>query len=233
MSKNSLRTLEGTGWEDLRFWKYLYKYRGMREAILDRERLNPKIKVLPPEELWFRAFEYTPLNKVKCVILGQDPYHTPGVANGLAFSTMAGAKIPPSLRNIFKEYTEDLGYPMPRSGYLKKWADEGVLLLNTSLTVDSGKPGSHANLGWEQLTYEVLRVVSNRGVPTVFVFWGKHAAEYVGAVEQLPSNGCIVSGHPSPMAVSADVPFFGSKPFSRTNAFLDNSGVPSIDWRLY
>lgn len=219
-------------WNALRFWKEVYEKRKIRQRVLDRERLSGK-PVLPPKELWFRALEYTDPATVKCVILGQDPYHTPGLAHGLAFSVMPDKKIPPSLREIFKEYQEDLGYPPPMNGYLRPWCDNGVLLLNTCLTVDTGKAGSHSRLfDWELLTYEILRLLSSQERPIAFVFWGKHAEEFSGAISNSNVHGVVISGHPSPLAAGSKIPFRGSSPFSKVNTFLSRSGVSPIYWRL-
>lgn len=219
------------GWEDLKFWDHVYKKKKLKQLILDRERLSGN-KVLPPQELWFRSLEYTHPDKVKCVILGQDPYHTPGIGHGLAFSIMPNVKkYPPTLKNIFKEYQDDLGYPKPMNGYLKPWADNGVLLLNTCLTVDQGKPFSHKGLGWELLTYEILRKLSDADRTIVFIFWGRGAAEFKSAITK-PHHGVLLSGHPSPLAMGSGSPFLGSKPFTRCNAILEDAGCPVVQWRL-
>lgn len=217
-------------WKHLKFWDHVYNKRKLERSIFDRERLSGR-RVLPPKELWFRALEYTSPEDVKCVILGQDPYHTPGLAHGLAFSVMPDVKnIPPSLKNIFKEYMDDLGYPKPRNGYLKPWADQGVLLLNTCLTVDQGKPFSHNKMGWDLLTYEVLRSLQQSDEPICFVFWGKHAAQYLPVVTN-DRHGVVTSGHPSPLALGSGEPFLGSKPFSSVNNFLQKF-YREVNWRL-
>lgn len=178
----------------------------------------------------FRALVLTPLNRVKVVILGQDPYHTPGVADGLAFSTR-GCGLPRTLRNIVSELRSDLTLTgNPKSGSLESWAKQGVLLLNTSLTVQVGIPGSHENLGWDSLIEEILWAVSERNSGTVFILWGKHAQKI--AADACISNNftTIESSHPSPL--SADKGFFGSRPFSRTNSYLREIEQREIQWIL-
>lgn len=178
---------------------------------------------LPRRQWWFHALELTPFNKVKCVILGQDPYPTKGHAHGLAFSVQPHVRrLPKSLVNIFTEYRSDLGYLAPRSGDLTVWAERGVLLLNTILTVEEGKPLSHAGLGWEKLTYEIVRALDER-TGVVFCLWGKRAQEYQGALRSSP---VVCSAHPSPL--SANKGFFGSKPFTRINSHLNEP----INWKL-
>ena len=178
------------------------------------------------------ALELTPLDAVKVVILGQDPYHGPGQAMGLAFSVPQGIKVPPSLRNIYKELAGDLGIEAPAHGDLSHWARQGVLLLNTSLTVEEGKAGSHARRGWEAVTDACIAAVAARAEPSVFILWGNHAQAKAERVGGLRSGRHLVieSVHPSPL--SARRGFFGSKPFSRANDFLDAHGRGRIDWRL-
>ncbi|MBR3569701.1 MAG: uracil-DNA glycosylase [Oscillibacter sp.] len=199
--------------------------------------------VLPPQGQIFRALELAPPENVRCVIVGQDPYHTPGVANGLAFSANPGCKIPPSLRNIFKELSSDLGCPAPTSPDLTPWAERGVLLLNATLTVRAGAAGSHAAWGWQSVTEAVLRACLELPQPAVFLLWGRHAqsvAQKAGVplsdIDAYPRKRAICSSHPSPLGASkagADVPaFLGSRPFSRANAFLRASGAAEIEWGL-
>ena len=204
-------------WSFLRFWDYYYNVLQPKFDDMDMD------KVLPVSD-WFRALRLTPFEEVKCVILGQDPYPTPGHAMGLAFSVFPHVSpLPRSLKNIFREYQDDLGYPAPRNGDLTSWAKEGVLLLNTCLTVEAGKANSHVGLGWEKLTYEVVRSLGEKR-DVVFVLWGKTAQEYSAAC-----GGChiISSVHPSPL--SANKGFLGSRPFSRVNRYL---GDRAINWRL-
>lgn len=188
--------------------------------------------IFPPREQRFRALELTPPDAVKAVILGQDPYHGPGQAMGLAFSVPPGVRPPPSLVNIFKELESDLGLPRPAHGDLTAWARQGVLLLNSALSVEHGKAGSHAGWGWDRVTDAVLAAVAAGTKPTVFVLWGAHAqarAARIGLAEG-GRHGVIASPHPSPL--SARRGFFGSRPFSRANAFLEAHGRTGIDWRL-
>lgn len=187
--------------------------------------------IYPPRGLRLRALELTPLDAVKVVILGQDPYHGSGQAHGLSFSVAEGVPLPPSLRNIYQELAEDAGCAMPQSGNLAGWAQQGVLLLNTSLTVEQGQAGSHAKRGWEGITDAIVAAVAARGAPTVFVLWGNHAQAKVGKIAGLgPDSAHLVlkSVHPSPL--SAQRGFFGSKPFSQANAFLEAAGRGAVDW---
>lgn len=184
----------------------------------------------PNLELVFQAFKLTPFDEVKCVILGQDPYHTPGYANGLAFSVQPHVKkLPPSLRNILREYESDLGYPQPRNGDLTSWAREGVLLLNSILTVETGKPLSHRGLGWEKLTIEVLRALNREREHLSFILWGKEAQQYKGLIDPMWHN-IITAPHPSPFSVNQG--FFGHQPFSRANGYRAIMGFDPINWRL-
>ena len=177
----------------------------------------------------FHAFTITPLNEVKCVILGQDPYHQPNQAMGLSFSVPMGVKIPPSLRNIFKELESDLQIDAHHHGDLTNWASEGVLLLNTILTVSDSSPLSYQKLGWERFVEKILTVLSNRNPFVVFILWGKSAQEFKHCVDE--SKHLIIRGvHPSPL--SAHRGFFGSRPFSEINTALLAYGKSPIDWRL-
>lgn len=185
--------------------------------------------VYPPREKVFSAFHLTPYSEVKVVILGQDPYHGPHQANGLSFSVEKGTPLPPSLRNIFTELVDDIGCTYPQSGDLIKWAKEGVLLLNTTLTVQESSPMSHVGMGWERFTDEVLRMLNEKQTPVVFILWGKHARSKVKLINQ-SRHFVIESAHPSPL--SAYRGFFGSHPFSRTNEFLVSKGLKPIDWSL-
>lgn len=187
--------------------------------------------VYPPRGQRLTALALTPLDQVKVVILGQDPYHGPGQAHGLAFSVQDGVKVPPSLVNIFKELESDLGIARPVHGDLSKWAQQGVLLLNNTLTVEAGQAGSHAGRGWDAITDACVQAVVERGTPCVFILWGSHAQKKAGHVRglgQAPHHLMLTSPHPSPL--SAHRGFFGSKPFSQTNAFLEAQGVGAIDW---
>ena len=191
----------------------------------ERERAT----VYPPHPEVFQALHLTPLASVKVVVLGQDPYHGPGQAHGLAFSVRHGVPLPPSLANVFTEYESDLGLPRPASGCLEPWARQGVLLLNTSLTVRAGSAGSHAGKGWETFTDEVIRSVSQKPERVVFVLWGSHARRKKALLD-LPRHAVVESVHPSPL--SAHNGFFGSRPFSRANDALVAAGRDPVDWRL-
>ena len=187
--------------------------------------------VYPPRGQRLRALELTPLDQVKVVILGQDPYHGPGQAHGLCFSVPDGVRVPPSLVNIYKELQADLGVAIPPHGNLEHWARQGVLLLNTCLTVEAGRAGSHAGKGWEAITDAAVAAVAAREQPSVFVLWGNHAR---GKAAKVPELGLgtrhlvLTSPHPSPL--SAHAGFFGSKPFSKANAFLEAQGRGVIEW---
>ena len=201
----------------------------------EREAAKGK-NVLPKQEDIFRAFLLTPPEKVKAVILGQDPYHGPGQANGLAFSVNDRVKLPSSLRNIFKELCADTGCDMPQSGDLTPWAEQGILLLNTVLTVEQGKPNSHAKWGWQVVTEIAIQYLANRIQPTAFLLWGAQARAFAQSLELSGRRLVLCSSHPSPLGAyksTKEAPaFIGSRPFSRTNAWLENKGVRPIDWTL-
>ena len=184
--------------------------------------------IFPKQEDLFNAFKYTKYEDVKVVILGQDPYHEIGQAHGLAFSVLEGVKFPPSLKNIFKELNNDLAIETPKSGNLTKWANEGVLLLNTVLSVEGGKAGSHQNKGWESFTDRIIEVLNEREKPIIFVLWGNFAK----SKKKLISNNHIIleAAHPSPL--SAYHGFFGCKHFSKINEILKNNNQKEIDWNL-
>lgn len=183
--------------------------------------------VYPPGSYIFNAFEHCPFDKVKVVILGQDPYHEPGQAHGLSFSVQDGIPYPPSLVNIFKELESDLGKPMPSSGNLLRWADQGVLLLNATLTVRAHLAGSHQNRGWETFTDAVIHKLADNRSHLVYILWGSYAQKK-GAFIDASHNLVIKSAHPSPLAAYRG--FFGSKPFSKTNDYLIATGQEPIDW---
>jgi uracil-DNA glycosylase len=188
--------------------------------------------IYPPRGQRLHALDLTPLHKVKVVILGQDPYHGPGQAHGLSFSVPQGVRQPPSLANICKELRADLGIDIPAHGNLENWARQGVLLLNNALTVEAGLAGSHQGRGWEAITDAVVAAVAARADPTVFILWGSHAQKKADRIAGLMDGRHLVlrSVHPSPL--SAHRGFFGSRPFSQANAFLDHHGRGAIDWRL-
>lgn len=185
--------------------------------------------IYPPADDIFNAFHFTPLEEVKVVILGQDPYHEPGQAHGLCFSVKPQVPIPPSLVNIYKELEDDLGCYIPNNGYLEKWARQGVLMLNTVLTVRAHQANSHKDLGWEQFTDAAIRVLAEQDRPMVFVLWGKPAQRKKEMIHN-PKHLILESPHPSPL--SAYRGFFGSRPFSRINAYLEQNGLKPIDWQI-
>lgn len=189
-------------------------------------------EIYPPAEKVFSALQCTPFEEVKVVIMGQDPYHNPGQANGLCFSVAKGVPLPPSLKNIFNELVEDLGVPYPTHGSLMSWAQQGVLLLNATLTVRRGEPLSHYGKGWERFTSSIIRALAKRTSPIVFLLWGKSAQEKCEHIlgESGDHHVILKTTHPSPLSAYAG--FIGSKPFSRTNAWLAKWGKTPIDWSI-
>ncbi len=185
--------------------------------------------IYPKGENYFAALNLTPFEKVKVVILGQDPYHGPNQAHGLSFSVQDGVPFPPSLLNIFKELEQDIGMKRPTSGNLKKWADQGVLLLNAVLTVEGGKANSHQGKGWELFTDRIIQTLNQEREHIVFILWGSYAQKK-GAFIDRHRHLVIESPHPSPL--SSHRGFFGSKPFSKANAYLKSHGIQPIDWSL-
>ena len=186
-------------------------------------------RIFPAGSEMFRALDLVPVEQVKAVILGQDPYHGQGQAHGLCFSVKPGVRIPPSLVNIYEELQADLGVPPARHGFLEHWARQGVLMLNSVLTVEMSRPASHANQGWETFTDAVIRIASDRAPPSVFILWGAYAQRKAAAVDS-SRHLILKAAHPSPF--SARNGFFGSRPFSKANAFLESHGRGAIDWRL-
>ena len=188
-------------------------------------------RIYPKGSDIFNAFGKTPFDDVKVVILGQDPYHGPNQAHGLSFSVQDGIATPPSLQNIYKELVTDIpGFKIPQSGNLTKWAEQGVLLLNATLTVRASEAGSHQRKGWETFTDMVIKTISDQKTGVVFILWGNYAQSKINLIDQ-SKHLIIKSTHPSPLAVSRGG-FFGSKPFSKTNAYLAEHGKQEIDWRL-
>lgn len=185
--------------------------------------------VFPPKEDIFNAFHFTPYSKVRVLILGQDPYHGPGQAHGLCFSVLPGAEIPPSLKNIYKELSDELGCRVPNNGYLKKWADQGVLLLNTVLTVRAHTPMSHRGLGWEQFTDAVIRAVDDIDRPVACLLWGRPAQEKRSLLRN-PKHLVLTAAHPSPLSASRG--FFGCGHFLQTNKYLEEQGLSPVDWQI-
>ena len=183
--------------------------------------------IYPPGKKIFTAFDYTPLEEVKVVIIGQDPYHGPGQANGLCFSVERDTKIPPSLRNIYKELHADIGCPIPDHGDLSAWAKQGVLMLNAMLTVRAHEAGSHQKLGWQHYTDAVIKTVSERREGVVFILWGNFAQGKESLIDS--AKHCVIkSVHPSPLSASRG--FFGSQPFSKANEYLSQQGSQPVDW---
>lgn len=200
--------------------------------FLEKERKNPK-PVYPPADLMFQAFTQTPLDQVKIVIVGQDPYHRPNQAHGLCFSVLPGTPIPPSLKNIYRELQSDLNIPMASDGCLIPWAKQGVLLLNALLTVREGEPLSHQKQGWEKFTDKVINILSRQNQPIVFLLWGRPAQEKFTTANgnfKHPQHLILTAPHPSPL--SAYQGFFGCKHFSKTNEFLISNGLTPINWKI-
>jgi len=190
-------------------------------------------RIFPKSSEWFRALDLTPLENVRVVILGQDPYHGEGQAHGLCFSVQPGVRTPPSLVNIYKEMERDLGIPPARHGFLEHWAEQGVLLLNAVLTVQMGMAASHQGRGWEKFTDAVIRLVNARPEPVVFMLWGSYAQKKAAFVDSVDKGGrhlVLKAVHPSPL--SAHAGFFGCGHFSKANAFLKAHGQKPIDWQL-
>jgi len=189
-------------------------------------------QIYPPAGSRLAALALTPLPAVRVVILGQDPYHGPGQAHGLAFSVPHGLAVPPSLLNIFKELQADLGLPRPAHGYLESWARRGVLLLNTVLTVEAGQAGSHQGKGWELFTDAAIRAVAERTAPCVYLLWGSHARSKAPLIREASAGPHLILEAPHPSPLSAHRGFLGCRHFSQANAFLEQQGAAAIDWRL-
>lgn len=209
---------------NIEFKKSYYKklYEKVREEYQSRV-------IYPDANDIFNAFDFTPLSHVKAVILGQDPYHGPGQAHGLCFSVQPDVDIPPSLVNIYKELHDDLGCSVPNNGYLKKWADQGVMLLNTVLTVRAHQANSHRGIGWEEFTDAAIKTLNAQDHPLVFILWGR-PAQMKRQMLTNPRHLILEAPHPSPL--SSYRGFFGSRPFSKTNEFLKANGVEPIDWQI-
>lgn len=217
----------GNDWDEK--LNIIWKSEGFKKfyKIIENE-YNTKT-IFPPKEHIFRALELTSYKDTKVVIVGQDPYHGIGEAHGLSFSVQEGIKIPPSLKNIYKELYDDLNIPIAETGDLTNWAKEGVLLLNAVLTVIKDQPASHRNLGWEPLTDYIIKVLNQKSEPVVFILWGNFAKEKAKLITN-KNHLIITSPHPSPF--SANSGFFGSKPFSKTNKFLKEHNIKEINWNL-
>ena len=187
-------------------------------------------EVFPPRDLIYSAMELTPLDKVKCVIIGQDPYHEVGQAHGLAFSVKPGVAIPPSLLNIYKELNNDLGLYIPDNGYLIKWAEQGVLMINSVLTVRAHEAASHKNLGWQQFTDSLIEEVGKKDEPVVFMLWGGFARSKANALKRNTNHLVLEAPHPSPLSVYRG--FSGCGHFGKCNEFLQSKGLTPIDWQI-
>jgi uracil-DNA glycosylase len=215
-------------------WKAILKNEFTRDSFqqvvthIKTEKMSGKI-IYPPGSLIFNAFNKTPFDKIKVVILGQDPYHNPGQAHGLSFSVPEGVTPPPSLINIYKEIATDIGVNMPRQGNLEKWTERGVLLLNAVLTVRANEPASHSKIGWMDFTDAVIKHISDQKQHVVFLLWGKFAHEKQALIDET-KHLVLKAAHPSPF--SADKGFFGCRHFSRTNEYLASQGIDPIDWAL-
>ena len=223
-------------WSDLLSAEAKYTARKLMARVDDE--IAAGYTIYPQKDQVFRALELTPPESVKAVIIGQDPYHGPGQANGLAFSVNPGVKVPPSLRNIFKELHNDIDCPIPQSGDLTPWTKHGVLLLNTTLTVEKVLPASHSTWGWQTIVLDICRICLELPQPIVFILWGGHARTFAAGlrIPEYKNKFCICSSHPSPLgatkgneAVSA---FIGSRPFSKTNQLLMNAGGRPVEWNL-
>ena len=217
----------GNGWDNLLKSEYTKEYFLNLEKFVSNEYKTKTI--YPKMSEIFKAFQETPYDKVKVVIIGQDPYHGENEAEGLSFSVKKGTAKPPSLINIFTELRDDLGYKIPNNGSLEPWAKEGVLLLNSTLTVVKDTPKSHSNKGWEIFTDEVIKIINKKTTPVVFILWGSHARSKKSFITN-KIHYIIESPHPSPL--SAYRGFFGSKPFSKANNFLIKNNIQPVNWEI-
>jgi len=216
------------GWRDRLAGEFEQPYMAELKRFLLAERDRGK-RIFPKGSEWFRALDLTPLEKVRVVILGQDPYHGLGQAHGLCFSVRHGVQPPPSLVNIFKELRSDVGVEPARHGFLEHWAEQGVLLLNSVLTVEMGRAASHREKGWERFTDAIIQLVNAKQEPVVFMLWGSYAQKKAAFVDT-SRHLVLKAPHPSPL--SAHSGFFGCRHFSKANAFLEAHGLPPIDWAL-
>lgn len=201
-------------------------YKKMRSFLISEYKMNT---IYPPMDDIFNALHFTSYKDTKVVIIGQDPYHGPGQAHGLCFSVRPGIRTPPSLLNIYKELNSDLNCYIPNNGYLKKWADQGVLMINATLTVREGEASSHSKIGWHIFTDKIIEALNNRNDPVVFLLWGAHAQKK-GAMISNKNHLILKSVHPSPLSASRG--FFGNKHFSTTNKFLESINKMPIDWQI-
>lgn len=219
-------------WKIALWEEFAQPYMSSLDTFLAAEKLAGTV-IFPEESKYFRALELTPLDRARVVILGQDPYHGPGQAHGLAFSVPPGVRVPPSLRNVYRELQADLGIAPAGHGWLEHWAKQGVLLLNSVLTVEEGKAASHQGRGWERLSDAIVAAVNERVEPTVFLLWGAYAQKKAGFVDDIARGGrhlVLRAAHPSPL--SAHNGFFGCRHFSQANEFLIARGQVPVDWAL-
>lgn len=232
LSEPLARVLDRTppSWrQTIQGWRASTAGRQLEAFVAERQAAGATI--YPAQVL--RALELTALDQVRVVVLGQDPYHGEGQAEGLAFSVPAGQRLPPSLRNIFKELQRDLGLPLPQHGHLAAWARQGVLLLNTCLTVEMGRPASHTKRGWEALTDEIIKSLSEGEAPKAFMLWGAHAQSKAVWPQAQERHAVLMANHPSPLSARrGPVPFLGCGHFSAANRFLAATGQTPIDWSL-
>lgn len=226
MSNIDVLAMIPKGWSELKSQLDLDRMKSLN-GFLTQETKNHT--VFPPKEKWFSALACTALSDVKVVILGQDPYHDDNQAEGLSFSVQPGTPWPPSLKNIFQELNDDWQHHWPQSGSLRPWAKQGVLLLNTVLTVRAHEAGSHQKQGWEHLTDAVIQLINQKKTPVMFLLWGRWAQQKQALINQ-KQHGILTAAHPSPL--SAYRGFYGSKPFSKTNQFLKETGQSPINWTL-
>ena len=224
---NEIKPRIEESWHEQLMAEFKAPYFSALKDFLVSEKLKNKT-IYPPGKKIFAAFDHTAFDKVKVVILGQDPYHGTGQAHGLSFSVPDGIKPPPSLVNIFKELNSDLGIPIPAKGNLEKWAGQGVLLLNATLTVQANNPGSHQKKGWENFTDAVIKTISEKKSGVVFLLWGNFAKQKAALIDQT-KHFVLTAAHPSPLAGGA---FFGCKHFSKTNELLKKQGLEPVDWRI-
>ncbi len=215
-------------WKEVLHSEFSKSYFQEIAAFLKIEKAQGKT-IYPPGPLIFNAFNTTAFDKVKVVLLGQDPYHGPGQAHGLCFSVLNGIALPPSLQNIYKELHDDVGIPIPKTGNLTRWAEQGVFLLNASLTVRAGDPSSHSKIGWTTFTDAVIKIISSQKRDVVFLLWGRFAQEKQLLIDETKHH-VLKAAHPSPFSV--DKGFFGCRHFSKTNNFLMKDGLDPIDWNL-
>ena len=224
---NSINPAIDDSWKNALAEEFAKPYFAQLKEFLVRER--KQYSIYPPGPLIFNAFNTTPFNEVKVVLIGQDPYHGPGQAHGLSFSVPPGVKPPPSLVNIFKELHNDVDIPIPRTGNLTKWANQGVLLLNATLTVRAGQAASHQNQGWEEFTNSVIRRLSEKREGLVFLLWGRFAQAKENLIDTT-KHFILKAAHPSPFSAASG--FFGCGHFSKTNRILKEQGLKEIDWRV-